>query len=197
MRDITKLNGKLPVDIFNELTLILQKRDITKNQLVHILATCEHECSWKTFIENLNYKPDRLLKIFPKRVGTIENATRLCNEGPAAIGNFVYNGRLGNAANSNDGFNFRGRGCIQLTGRNNYTLFSATVMDDIVKFPDLCATKYKLETGFWFFDVNKIWLLCENLDVESIRKVRLKVNGGTIGLNEVIALVSKYKTLID
>jgi putative chitinase len=197
MRNISKLNGLLPPDIFFELSQILNQRDVTKNQLVHLLATCEHECGWKNYIENLNYRPDRLLKIFPKRVVTIENAIRLCNGGPKAIGNFVYNGRMGNASNSDDGFNFRGRGCIQLTGRNNYTLFSATVMDDIVKFPEMCATKYKLAVAFWYFDANKIWLLCEKIDVASITNVRKKVNGGTIGLDDVQNLVTKYSKLID
>ena len=195
--DISKLKNILPPDIYQELEIILSKRVISKIQLIHILATCEHESKWKKYRENFNYSPKRLLEVFPKRVKTLANAQAICLKGPVGIANFLYNGRMSNKIGSNDGFNFSGKGCIQITGRDNYTNFDATVPEDIINNPDLLTTKYKLTSAFWFFDVNKLWSICTDLSDKTTTALRKKVNGGTIGLNDVCLLVDKYSKLLN
>jgi putative chitinase len=193
MSQIEKLKSVLPSDILAELSVILSKRTLSNNELAHLLAQCEHECGWKNYVENLNYKPDRLLAIFPKRIGSLENAKKLCALGQKAIANALYNGRMGNASGSDDGWNYRGSGCLQLTGRDNYTFFNKTVDENIIDNPDLVRTKYRLTSAFWFFDFNKLWSLCATDDPTALRK---RVNGGTIGIDHVKTLFVKYKNLL-
>lgn len=187
---IEKIKFLLPLDIYLELQSILKNRQISPSQLSHILGNCHHECQWSKYEENLNYKPERLLAIFPKKVGTIENANKICAGGAVSIGNFLYGGRMGN--NSIEGYTYRGRGCLQLTGKTNYIAFDATVIDDVTTNPDLVKTKYKLTSAFWFFDVNKIWTSCTDVSEKNITAVRKKVNGGTIGLEDVSMKTRMY-----
>lgn len=195
--NILKLKAILPADIFAELNAILLKRVISKNQVCHLLANCDHESQgWKKFEENLNYRPARLLAIFPKYVKSLADATQLCKQGARAIAERVYGGRMGNRRGTSDAYDCRGAGPLMITGRNNYLLFDATISDDIEKNPDLMRTKYKLSTAFWFFDINKIWVNARGNDVNSIIKVRKQINGGTIGLDEVVRLFYKYQKLI-
>ena len=202
--DITKLKGILPSDIFAELSAILLNRVISKNQLCHLLANCDHESQgWKKFEENLNYKPARLLAVFPKYVKSLADATALCKCGPRAIAERVYGGRMGNRRGTSDAFDCRGSGPLMITGRNNFLLFDATVPDDIIGNPDYMRTKYKLSTAFWFFDVNKIWVNALNSNpatktsISSIEKVRRQINGGINGLEDVKVLFAKYEKLIS
>ena len=89
------------------------------NEKAMFLAQTTHESNdYKRLEESFNYKPERLFQVFKKRVGTLENAKKLCSQGAKAIGDFVYGGRLGN--NKDEGYKYRGRGIIQLTGKNNY-----------------------------------------------------------------------------
>ncbi len=194
---IEKIKHLLPLDIYLELESILKTRQISPSQLSHILANCHHECQWSKYEENLNYKADRLLAIFPSKFKLIlDNAEKLkaaekiCSGGAISIGNFLYGGRMGNS--SNEGYTYRGRGCLQLTGKTNYIAFDAMVIDDITTNPDLVKTKYKLTSAFWFFDVNKIWALCVDISDKNIIAVRKKINGGTIGLEDVSAKVKIY-----
>jgi len=195
--NISKLQNILPLDIYTELKDILAQRTLTRFQLIHILATCEHECGWKNYQEGLNYSPKRLLEVFPKRVKTYDNAVKICKGGPVAIANFLYNGRMGNRLGSNDGFNFSGKGCIQITGRENYSNFDATVPENIIEHPDLLLTKYKLRSAFWFFDKNGLFSLCKDLSKSTTTTIRKRVNGGVIGLEDVINIVDKYNKLIN
>ena len=196
--DISKLKSVLPADIFAELTSILKVRVISKNQLCHLLSECDHESGgWKKFEESFNYRPQRLLDVFKKYVKDITDATSLCKAGPRAIAERVYGGRMGNRRGTSDAFDCRGSGPLMITGRNNFLLFDATVPDDIDNNRDLMRAKYKLETAFWFFDVNKIWVNARGNDSISITRVRKQVNGGTIGLDEVKLLFAKYQKLID
>jgi putative chitinase len=193
--DLEKLNTMLPKVILDELKQVLLKRTLSKFQLAHLLSQCHHESNgWKVFEENLNYSAQRLLIIFKKRVGSLEKAQEIVRGGQKSIGDFVYGSRMGN--NSDEGYTYRGRGSIQLTGKNNYKLFDATVLDDIVKNPDLVKDKYKLTSAFWFFDANKIWLLCGGDKVEDVKKVTLAINGGQTGLDERIKLFRQYCTLL-
>jgi putative chitinase len=194
---IEKIKHLLPLDIYLELESILKNRQISPSQLSHILANCHHECQWSKYDENLNYKADRLLVIFPNRFRQIVDnseklkaAEKICAGGAVSIGNFLYGGRMGNSLT--EGYTYRGRGCLQLTGKTNYIAFDATVIEDVTTNPDLVKTKYKLTSAFWFFDVNKIWASSVDISDKNIIAVRKKVNGGTIGLEDTAAKVKMY-----
>lgn len=155
----------------------------TDLRLAHFLAQCSHESGgFKAVTENLNYSADGLLKIFP-RYFDAATAAQYARQ-PEKIANRVYAGRMGNGAEvSGDGFKFRGRGYIQLTGKDNYSAFDKTVSDDILNAPDLVATKYPLASAAFFFNKNNIWTICDKGDgADTILAVTKKVNGGTIGL---------------
>jgi len=200
--DISRLKSVLPADIFAELSTILLSRIISKNQLCHLLANCDHESQgWKKFEENLNYRPQRLLEVFntkyKKYFKDLADATAVAKGGPRAIAERIYGGRMGNRRGTSDAYDCRGSGPLMITGRNNFVLFDATVIDDIEKNPDLLRTKYKLSTAFWFFDVNKIWVKALGNNPASIKSVRRAINGGTIGLAEVEKLFAKYEKFIS
>lgn len=200
--DISRLKSVLPADIFAELNTILSSRVISKIQLCHLLANCDHESQgWKKFEENLNYRPQRLLDVFNTKYKRyfkdLADATAVAKGGPRAIAERIYGGRMGNRRGTSDAFDCRGAGPLMITGRNNYLLFDATVADDIDNNRDLMRTKYKLSTAFWFFDVNKIWVKALGNDSASIKSVRKVINGGTIGLDDVNVLFAKYQKLIS
>lgn len=143
---------------------------------------------FKLSTENLNYSAGRLLQVFPKYFN-LTNVNRYANK-PIDIANRVYGGRMGNK-NANDGYYFRGRGAIQLTGRNNYKAFEKWLgleNNEIMLNPDLVATKYYIESAIFFFDVNNLWSIT---DVTALTK---RVNGGLNGLTDRIARTNKYKS---
>jgi putative chitinase len=99
--------------------------------------------------------------------------------------------------NSKDGFKFRGRGYIQLTGKSNYMAFDKFVADDITNNPDLVATKFPLMSAAWFFDTNKLWGICDRgADDATVTAVTKRVNGGTIGLADRIKHFREYYNLL-
>jgi putative chitinase len=105
---------------------------------------------------------------------------------------------MGNGAEATgEGFKFRGRGYIQLTGKDNYTQFDKTVPEDILANPDLVSTKYSLASAAWFFDKNKLWSICDKgADEATITAVTKRVNGGTIGLPDRIKHFNEYYNLL-
>jgi putative chitinase len=114
------------------------------------------------------------------------------------IASKVYGGRMGNGAEATkDGYKFRGRGYIQLTGKDNYTQFDKAVPEDILANPDLVATKYALMSAAWFFDKNKLWGICDKgADQSTVTAVTKRVNGGTIGLPDRIKHFNEYYNLL-
>jgi putative chitinase len=118
---------------------------------------------------------------------------------PEKIANRVYASRMGNGPEaSGDGFAFRGRGYIQLTGKENYTRFDATVPENIVANPDLVATKYALASAAFFFNSNKLWTICDKgANVATVTAVTKRVNGGTIGLTDRIKHFNEYYHLLS
>ena len=163
---------------------------------VHFFAQCAHESgNFSRYTENLNYSWQGLRKVFGKYYKTDEEA-KAHHRNPELIANRVYGGRMGNP--SNEGYLWRGRGAIQLTGRNNYVKFcndldtheeGAAVMAN----PDLVASDYAFESAAWFFDDNNIWALCYNdLSEDAVRKVTRKINGGYNGLKHRLELTEKY-----
>lgn len=140
--------------------------------------------------ENLNYSTNRLLQVFPKYFNK-SNVNSFANK-PKEIANKVYGGRMGNV-NSNDGYYFRGRGAIQLTGRNNYKEFENWLVkkglckpNDIMNNPDLVWKDFYIESAIFFFDKNNLW------NITDITTLTKRVNGGTNGLQDRINKTNQY-----
>jgi putative chitinase len=117
---------------------------------------------------------------------------------PEKIASRVYADRMGNGNEaSKEGFKFRGRGYIQLTGKSNYTNFAKFIGEDTVGNPDLVATKYPLASAAFFFDSNKLWAICDKgADTATVTAVTKRVNGGTIGLPDRIKHFQEYYHLL-
>jgi putative chitinase len=198
MLNVNKLTGKVPASVLAEINQIAVKFNITNNlRLAHFLAQCGHESGgFKVVTENLNYSADRLLQIFPRYFPNKLNESYARN--PEKIGSRVYANRMGNGSEeSREGFKFRGRGYIQLTGKNNYQEFSQFIGEDCVANPDLVSTKYPLASAAFFFNKNNIWRTCdEGATDEVVRKVTARVNGGTIGLADRIKHFKEYYNLV-
>ena len=156
---------------------------LTPVRAAHFFAQTAHETGgFKAFSENLNYSAQGLQGIFGKYFpGNLEESYA---RQPEKIANKVYGSRMGNGDEaSGDGYKFRGRGYIQLTGKNNYTAFDKFVEDDILADPDLVASKYPLMSAAFFFHSNKLWDICDKgHGHEVVLAVTKRVNGGTIGL---------------
>jgi len=109
----------------------------TPLRLAHFMAQISHECGrGTTLVENLHFSAQRMMQVFPKRFPTQASTVGFVNN-ERAYGNKVYNGRMGNRMETDDGFNFRGRGCLQITGRNNYTMIGKSCGIDLANNPDL------------------------------------------------------------
>jgi putative chitinase len=188
------LAGKLPAAVIAQIPSAAAEFGITTNlRLAHFLAQCALESTGFTAtVENLNYSAPRILVIFKKYFQNVNPAGYAHN--PQKLGSRVYANRMGNGDEaSGDGFKFRGRGYIQLTGKNNYTSFSTFVGEDCVASPDLVATKYPLASAAFYFNSNKIWAICDRgADDATVTRVTKAVNGGTTGLPERIQNFRKF-----
>jgi len=154
-------------------------------QQAAFIGQCGHECGhFKILEENLNYRAETLMKLWPKRFPTKEIADQYARQ-PRKIANKVYADRMGNRDEaSGDGFRFRGRGCIQLTGHANYFHASKALGVDFVGNPDLVATpQYAALTAGWFWSTHDCNRFASNSDWTGLTK---KINGGTIGLQDRI-----------
>jgi putative chitinase len=170
----------------------------TPLRLAHFLAQSGHESGgFKALNENLNYGAKGLRGIFGKYFPTDAKALEYERK-PEKIANLVYGGRMGNGAEaSGDGYKFRGRGYIQLTGKQNYTNFAKFIGEDTVSNPDLVASKYPLASAAFFFDSNKLWSICDKgADDATVTAVTKRVNGGTIGLPDRIKHFKEYYNLL-
>ena len=195
---IDKLKGHIPDSVIAQIPETAAKFNITTNlRLAHFLAQCSHESGgFKAVSENLNYSVDGLKKIFPKYFPG--NIAESYARNPEKIASKVYGGRMGNGdETTKEGFKFRGRGFIQLTGKQNYTNFAKFIGEDTVSNPDLVATKYPLASAAFFFDSNKLWSICDNgADNATVTAVTKRVNGGTIGLADRIKHFREYYNLL-
>jgi putative chitinase len=184
--NLAGLTGRLPAGVIAQIPETAAKFGITTNlRLAHFLAQCALESNgFKATVENLNYSAQRLMQVFPKYFRGVDPAAYANN--PAKIGNRVYANRMGNGNEaSGDGFKFRGRGYIQLTGKTNYTSFSNFIGEDCVASPDLVATTYPLASAAFYFNSNNIWAICDQgASDATVTKVTKAVNGGTTGLAE-------------
>ena len=162
----------------------------------HFFAQTAHETGgFKAFSENLNYSADGLNKIFPKY---FKNAGRDANayaRNPEKIANIVYASRMGNGDEaSGDGWKYRGRGALQLTGKSNYEAFAKYLNNnEVLENPDLVATKYAFESAMFFFERNKLWSICDQgINDAAILALTKRINGGTHGLEDRKTKTYKY-----
>ena len=197
--NVDKLKGHVPDGVIAQIPSVVDKFEInTPLRLAHFLAQCGHESGgFKVVSENLNYGAAGLQSIFKKYFTAI--SAKEYERKPEKIANIVYANRMGNGPQaSGEGYKFRGRGYIQLTGKDNYTAFDKTVEDDILATPELVATKYPLLSAAWFFHKNGLNKIADEgaTDVVVI-KVTKRVNGGTIGLSDRIKHFNEYNNLLN
>jgi len=195
--DLNKLKGHIPDNVITQIPEVITKFKIdTPVKLSHFLAQCGHESAgFKAVNENLNYGAKGLLGIFKKYFPTEEKA-KLYERKPEKIANLVYGGRMGNGPEtSGEGFKFRGRGYIQLTGKDNYKAFDTVVAESIIDNPDLVATKYPLLSAAWFFHKNCLGK-CTDASDAAVTAVTKCVNGGTIGLEDRKKHFKEYYDLL-
>jgi putative chitinase len=182
------------VDALNE---TFQRFDIsTPVRQASFIGQCGHECAnFKVLEENLNYRAETLMKLWKSRFPTIEVANEYARN-PKKIANKVYASRMGNRDEaSGDGYRFRGRGCIQLTGHANYFHAGQACGEDFVMQPDLVATpKYAAMTAGWFWNTHKLNQFADRQDFTLMTK---KINGGTIGLDDRIKHINHALDILN
>jgi len=196
---LEKLKGHVPDAVIAQLPDTIAKFELnTPLRLAHFLAQAGHESGgFKAVNENLNYGAKGLLSIFKKYFPTEEKA-KLYERKPEKIANLVYGSRMGNGAETTgEGYKFRGRGYIQLTGKDNYKAFDTVVTESIIDNPDLVATKYPLLSAAWFFHKNGLHKIADKGATDAvITEVTKRVNGGTIGLVDRIKHFKEYHALL-
>lgn len=190
------IKNKNVADLAVTLNKILPKYEInTKNRIAGFLAQCGHESADFTILkENLNYGAKGLRGVFPKYFPDDATAAKYERK-PEMIANRVYGGRMGNGPEaSGEGYKFRGRGAIQLTGKDNYTAFSKSIgktIDETIAY--LETLDGAIESACWFWKARGLNAVC---DADDIVKMTKLINGGTIGLEERKSHYVKAKSVL-
>jgi putative chitinase len=196
---LDKLKGHVPQVVIDSIPEVASKFGInTPLRVAHFLAQCGHESGgFRVTSENLNYSAKGLAGIFKKYFPTEAAATPYARQ-PQKIANKVYANRMANGSEaSGDGYKFRGRGYIQLTGRDNYTQFGKAIGVDIPSNPDSVATTYALASAAWFWSKNGLNKLADAGATDSaVTSITKRVNGGTIGLADRIKHFKEYYHLL-
>jgi len=170
----------------------------TPLRLAHFLAQCGHESGgFRATQENLNYSAKGLNGIFRKYFPTEAAAAAYARQ-PQKIASKVYGNRMGNGNEaSGEGYKFRGRGYIQLTGKENYTAFGKAIGEDILSNPDVVSSKYALLSAAWFFSKNGLHKMADSGASDAVvTQITKRVNGGTIGLADRIKHFKEYYKLL-
>ncbi len=157
----------------------------TPSRVSAFLAQCMHESgNFKFLKENLNYRAESLMRVWPRYFPNIEIARQYAQK-PEMIANRAYGGRMGNGDEaSGDGWKFCGRGLIQLTGRNNYQAFADSIETPIDDIPEYLQTfEGAVQSACWFWENNKLNTWADQGDMVTLTK---RINGGTLGLEDRI-----------
>ena len=196
---LEKLKGHIPDAVIAQIPDTAKRFEInTPLRLAHFLAQCGHESGgFKATQENLIYSASGLKGIFSKyfkEAGLAESYQR----NPQKIASRVYGGRMGNGPESTgEGYKFRGRGYIQLTGKDNYTAFGKAINEDMTANPDKVATHYALLSAAWFFSKNGLHKMADGGATDAVvTQITKRVNGGTIGLPDRIKHFKEYYHLL-
>ena len=196
---LDKLKGHVPQVVIDSIPEVASKFGInTPLRVAHFLAQCGHESGgFRVTQENLNYSAKGLNGIFRKYFPTEASAAPYARN-PQKIANKVYANRMANGSEaSGDGYKFRGRGYIQLTGRDNYTQFGKAIGVDIPSNPDVVASTYALASAAWFWSKNGLNKLADNGATDiAVTSITKRVNGGTIGLPDRIKHFKEYYHLL-
>lgn len=168
-----------------------KKNKLNPIECAHFFGQCDHETAGFTaFVENLNYSAEGLLRTFPKYFN--EKTAILSARRPEKIANIAYANRMGNGdPASGDGWKYRGRTPIHLTGKDNYEEAAKHFGVDFVGNPDL-ALEYGFEIALWYFRKNRIFALCKDLSDKSITAVTKRINGGLNGIEQRIKKTKRY-----
>lgn len=197
--DISKLKGHIPDTVLAQIPEVMEKFQInTPLRLCHFLSQCGHESgNFKAVNENLNYGAKGLMGIFKKYFPTEAKALQYERK-PEKIANLVYANRMDNGDEaSGDGYKYRGRGYIQLTGKTNYAAFDKIVTEDILATPELVATKYPLLSAAWYWNSRSLNVNSDKGESDAIvTEVTKKVNGGIIGLDDRIKHFKEFYSLL-
>lgn len=197
--NLSKLKGHIPDAVIAMIPDTAAKFQInTALRLAHFLAQCGHESGgFRATQENLNYSAKGLMGIFKKYFPTPALAAQYERK-PEKIANRVYGGRMGNGPEaSGEGYKFRGRGYIQLTGKENYTAFGKAIGEDILSNPDKVSKEYALLSAAWFFNKNGLHKMADEGSSDAVvTKITKRVNGGTIGLADRIKHFKEYYHLL-
>jgi putative chitinase len=196
---LENLRGHIPDTVIAQIPDVAEKFQInTPLRLAHFLAQCGHESGgFRATQENLNYSAKGLMGIFKKYFPTQALAEQYQRK-PEAIASKVYGGRMGNGPEATkEGFKFRGRGYIQLTGKDNYTAFGKAINEDMTANPDKVATHYPLLSAAWFFSKNGLHKMADTGSTDTVvTQITKRVNGGTIGLADRIKHFKEYYHLL-
>lgn len=188
-------NCSNPLEWFEAMAIVFPKSSInTLKRQCAFIAQCGHESGgWRVFTENLNYSSSALNKVFPKYFIRVGRDANQYHRKPEMIANVVYANRMGNGnESSGDGWKYRGRGPIQLTGKNNYAsfqkssifqkIFGATGID-VVRNPELVSDNREIAilSAIWFWESNSLNVQSDNYDIKLMTR---KINGGYNGLED-------------
>ena len=175
------------IDVFEKYQINTIKRQAS------FIGQCQHESNnFKTLEENLHYSPQRLVAVFPSRFPNIESAIEFNT--PEKIANKIYGGRMGNLKDG-DGYKFRGRGLVQLTGRDSYIAFANATGIDAINNPDLILQpEYACLSAGWFWNKRNLNSLA---DIEDYKTMTQRINGGLIGLDDRIQKINKVLSILS
>jgi len=170
---------------------IAKHYNLSPNHAAHLLGQASHESGgFKLTRENLNYSAETMCRVWPSRFKTVEDAAPYARN-PKALADKVYSNRMGNG--EGEGHIWIGRGFLQLTGKDNYKAFAADMrLPQIMQDPSLIETDYAMETAMWFFEKNGLFALADKgVDLDTIKAITKRVNGGHIGLDHRIKETEK------
>ena len=177
------------------LQMVFDKYDMsTTLRQAAFIGQCAHESgNFKTLEENLHYKAESLMKVWPSRFPSLEVANQFANN-PEKIANKVYAGRMGNNEEG-DGWAFHGRGLVQLTGRDSYTRCGESLGIDLISNPELLLQpKGAALSAGWFWSKHGLNELADVMDIETMTK---RINGGTLGLDDRLNKIHRIMDILN
>lgn len=193
LKALQKRIGVKPDGAFGPKTAkaIAQHFSLTPTQAAHFLGQVYHESAGMRLTEeNLHYRASTICRVWKKRFPTLEDAEPYAGN-PRKLANKTYGGRMGNTAEG-DGWRYRGRGFIQLTGKNNYRAFANSIgRDDVLDKPDIVAGELAMESALFYFTKNGLFDAMPDVSMATIKNITRRVNGGHHGLKERAAWTTK------
>jgi putative chitinase len=167
----------------NTARAIAKHYELSPARGAHLLGQASHESAgFRLVRENLNYTSETMMRVWPSRFRTLEEAQPFARN-PKGLADKVYSNRMGNG--EGEGHIYIGRGFLQLTGKDNYKAFAADMrVPEIMQDPSLVETDYAFETALWFFEKNNLFAIAdEGVSDDTIKRISKRVNGAYIGLD--------------